>query len=96
MKSDLISVIRDMAKFLGKHLTQLKILQLDDILYIDNFRQLYITDVPNKNQDGKPKSLLVRKGQVGEWKKYMTGENLQKWNQWISKHSKDIGFEIKY
>lgn len=92
MKSDLISVIREMSQFLGKHLTELKILQLDDFLYIDNFRQLHIAKLPN----GESKSLLVRKGKVGEWKKYMIGENLLKWNQWIYNNSTDIGFEIKY
>ena len=92
MKSDLISVIRKMSKFLGKHLTELKILELDDFLYIDNFRQLHTVKLPT----GESKSLLVRKGKVGEWKKYMVGKNLEKWNQWIDNNSKDIGFEIKY
>ena len=38
MKRDLIPVIRDLSKFLGRHLTELKVLMLDDLLYIDNFR----------------------------------------------------------
>ena len=56
MKADLISIIREMATFLGKHLTELKVLELDDFLYIDNFRNLYAM---------AGIGLLVRKGKVG-------------------------------
>ncbi len=38
MKKDLIKVIRDVCKFTGYHLTDYKVLVLDDALYIDNFR----------------------------------------------------------
>ena len=38
MKKDLIKVIRDVCKFTGHHLTDYKVLVLDDALYIDNFR----------------------------------------------------------
>ena len=94
MKINLISIIREVAGFLGKHLTELKILELDDFLYIDNFRELY----SEKNQkSGGTRNLLVRKGNVGEWKKYMTNQdNLKKWNDWIAENSHDIGFDIKY
>ena len=34
MKKDLISVIKDVANFIGYHMTELKVLQLDDLLYI--------------------------------------------------------------
>ena len=49
----------------------LKILELDDFLYIDNFRTLYSEKSP---KTGNTRSLLVRKGNVGEWKKYMTNQ----------------------
>ena len=39
MKVDLVPVIRDMCAFTGRHLTEYKILLLDDALYVDNFRQ---------------------------------------------------------
>ena len=38
MKNNLISTIRDVSTFLNIHLTELKILQIDDFLYIDNIR----------------------------------------------------------
>merc|ERR1712024_171097 len=42
MKKDLISKIKELSKFLGYHLTELKVLQLDDLLYIDNFRKTLV------------------------------------------------------
>ena len=41
MKKDLIKVIKDVSKFTGYHLTDYKVLVLDDALYIDNFRFVY-------------------------------------------------------
>jgi hypothetical protein len=64
MKKDLISVIRDTANFLGKHLTDYRVLQLDDHLYIENFRQSF-------NAFNDPKmAKFIRKGKVGDWKNY--------------------------
>ena len=39
MKKDLIPIIRKTAAFLGCHLTELKVLQIDDHLYFDNFKK---------------------------------------------------------
>jgi hypothetical protein len=88
MKKDLISVIRDTSKFLGKHLTDYRVLQLDDHLYIDNFRQL-VTEAFNDPMMTK----FIRKGKVGDWKNYFTEEKLQIWNDWIAKNLE--GTDIK-
>ena len=40
MKRDLIRVIRRVCRFTGHHLTEYRILLLDDALYVDNFRQV--------------------------------------------------------
>ncbi len=87
MKKDLIAVIRDVAKFLGKHLTKYRILKLDDHLYIDNFRNV-ITEA-NSEHFNK----FVRKGAVGEWKKYFNDEEDKKWNAWIENNL--AGTDIK-
>ena len=42
MKKDMMSTIRGLCQFLGKHLTEFRILQLDDLLYIDNFRYVVV------------------------------------------------------
>jgi len=91
MKKDLISVIRDVSKFLGKHLTEYRILKLDDHLYIDNFRENF-----NKTNPGQGMEQFIRKGKVGGWKEYMTDEKLTEWNNWIAKNMEGIGFDIKF
>jgi hypothetical protein len=88
MKKGMIPVIRDVTKFLGKHLTELRILQLDDLLYIGNFRE-----VIKEGFDGGELGKLVRKGQVGGWKDYFTEEKQQIWNDWIAKNLE--GTDIK-
>jgi hypothetical protein len=87
MKKDLISVIRDTANFLGKHLTDYRVLQLDDHLYIEDFRQSF-------NAFNDPKmAKFIRKGKVGDWKNYFTEENLQICYDWIAKNLE--GTDIK-
>jgi hypothetical protein len=81
MKKGLIPVIRDACKFVGKHLTELRILQLDDLLYIDNFREI----LTEGSGDPSMKK-FVRKGKVGDWKNYFTEEKLMIWNEWIAKN----------
>ena len=76
MKKDLIPVIKDVAKFIGYHMTELKVLQLDDHLYIDNFRKVIFGENPEYKK-------LIRKGQVGDWKNYFNEENNKIWNKWI-------------
>ena len=82
MKKDLISVIKDIAKFIGYHMTELKVLQLDDHLYIDNFRQI-ITEGFGGDPTMKK---FIRKGQVGNWKQFFTEENTKIWDEWIAKN----------
>ena len=38
MKKDLIPVLRGLCAFTGRHLTEYRILKLDDFVYVDNFR----------------------------------------------------------
>ena len=65
MKKDMMTVIRDISRFIGYHMTVYKILKLDDLLYIDNFREVM----------GDMNAKLIRKGKVGDWKNYFTDEN---------------------
>ena len=60
MKRNLIPVIKDVAKFLGYHLTELKVLQLDDHLYIDNFRKVYVEGFGGDKSRGKFRYIYSR------------------------------------
>ena len=90
MKRNLIPVIRDVANFLGYHLTELKVLQLDDHLYIDNFRKVYVESFGGDISRGK----FIRKGQVGDWKNYFNDENNKLWDIWIAENLKDTDIKI--
>ena len=84
MKQDLIKVIRDVSKFIGRHMTELKILQLDDHLYIDNCRE-FLSEAFGGDESMKK---FFRKGIVGDWKNYFTEENNKKWDDWIAENLK--------
>ena len=90
MKKDLISKIKELSNFLGYHLTELKVLQLDDLLYIDNFRKTLV----EANDGSKMYEKFVRKGQVGDWKNYFNEENTKIWDKWIADNLK--GTSIKF
>ena len=89
MKKDLISVIRDVSQFIGYHMTELKILQLDDLLYIDNLRK-----ITTEGMGGDPNiKKLFRKGIVGDWKNYFNEENATIWHKSIAENLE--GTDIK-
>jgi hypothetical protein len=89
MKKDLKSIIGETCNFLGKHLTEYRILKLDDLLYVDNFRKLVTESYPDDPGFAK----FVRKGIVGDWKNYFNDEQTKIWNAWIAKNLE--GTEIK-
>ncbi len=88
MKKDLIAIIRDMVQFLGKHLTEYRILKLDDHLYIDNFRKI-MTEAQKDPMYEK----FIRKGKVGDWRNHFTEEKTKIWDEWIAKNLKEAGIE---
>jgi len=81
IKEDMMKVIRDISKFIGYHMTEYKVLQLDDHLYIDNFRNLLVESSGDESM-----KKFIRKGKVGDWKNYFNEENNQIWDKWIAKN----------
>ena len=88
MKKDLIKIIKDVSKFIGHHMTELKVLELDDHLYVDNFRKIA------SEGNGQMMNKFVRKGKVGDWKNYFNEENNKKWDAWIESNLQ--GTDIKF
>ena len=78
-----MQVIRDISKFTGYHMSEYKILKLDDHLHIDNFRQVMI-----ENSGDPQKKDFIRKGIVGDWKNHFTEENNKIWDDWIAENLK--------
>ena len=81
MKRDLIAIIKDVSKFIGYHMTELKVLQLDDHLYIDNFREVITEGFGDPTM-----RKFIRKGKVGDWKNYFNEENNKLWDKWIAEN----------
>ena len=90
MKKDLISVIRDVAQFIGYYMTELKFLQLDDFLYIDTLRKLTVEGMGG-DQSVK---FMFRKGIVGDWKNYFDDENNIIWDKWIAENLEGTNIKL--
>ena len=84
IKKDMMKVIRDISKFIGYHMTEYKVLMLDDLLYIDNFRKVFV----QSSGGDKLMENFIRKGKVGDWKNHFTEENNKIWDQWIVENLK--------
>ena len=82
MTKDIASAIQDVAQFLGYHLTQYKVLLLDDHMHIDNFRDIMTDAMGGMETMNK----FIRKGKTGDWKNYFTEENNKIWDSWISEN----------
>ena len=63
MTKNMIKSIREVASFAGYHLTELKVLQLDDLLYIDNFRKAMVNSKEGDKEGQESTKKFIRKGQ---------------------------------
>ncbi len=39
---------------------------------------------------------FFRKGEVGDWKNYFTGEKLEEWDEWIQKNLEGTDIKIAF
>ena len=81
IRNDMMGTIREVSKFIGYHMTELKVLQLDDHLYIDNFRNVMTEAFSDELMKG-----FIRKGKVGDYKNFFTEENTKIWDKWIAEN----------
>ena len=98
MKKDLASSVRKVATFLGQQLTDGKVEELVDHL---SFKKMKNNSAVNReNEEGKRyfggDGHFMRKGEVGDWKKYFTDEMNKQMDENIEKHFKPIGLEFQY
>ena len=81
MTKDMMKTIREISKFIGYHMTEYKILKLDDHLHIDNFKKIMAA----ANGVDSKMTNLIRKGKVGDWKNYLNEEyGVKIWDEWIA------------
>ena len=94
IKEDMMKVIKEISQFIGYHMTEYKVLKLDDLLYIDNYRKVTVEAFGGDELREK----FIRKGKVGDWKNYFTEENNKIWDEWIAENLKgtDIIMPMSY
>lgn len=97
MKKDCSSVIKKCAEFMGvgTALTENQLKKLCDHI---NFKSMQSNPAVNlepiikKETDGK----FIRKGQVGDWKNYMSPELSNRFDEWIALNTRDSDLVFEY
>ena len=85
MKKDLQKIIRELSKFTGYHLTDYRVLLLDDHLYVDNFRKK-VAETAKNEKEREMSIKFVRKGKVGDWKNHLSPQRIKEFDDWIEKN----------
>lgn len=102
MKRDLPSVVRKTAKFLGKSLSDEQVFKLCDHLSFENMKSNRAVNLEAILEKSFGKSYLeqtklrfIRKGQIGDWKNYMSDDLSRRFDDWAEKQLKgsELSFE---
>ncbi|KAJ2941483.1 hypothetical protein O0L34_g14530 [Tuta absoluta] len=98
MKRDLPGVIRKTATFLGKTLTDPQVEKLCDHLSFQNMKSNRAVNLDAILEKSFGKSYLeqtklrfIRKGEIGDWKNYMSDDLSRRFDQWAEQHMKGTG-----
>lgn len=99
MKHDLVATVKKCAAFMEvKDLTEKDIIKLCDHL---NFEKMQKNPAVNlepllnfNDNETKPGMKFIRKGQIGDWKNYMSPEISERFDEWIKRNSKDTGLSF--
>lgn len=101
MKKDLKGMIRKTAKFLEKPITDEQTNELADHLSFKNMKGnpavnlKPIMDVRNgKDFFERTGKSFIRKGQIGDWKNFMTPELSEKFDKWTEENLRDTGLNF--
>ncbi|XP_037777501.1 luciferin sulfotransferase-like isoform X1 [Penaeus monodon] len=95
MKEDLPAVVRKVANFLGKAVTEEEVEKLADHC---SFGSMSMNKAVNNEDIIAPSSertkniKFMRKGQVGDWKNHLTEEQVKAFKAWTMKHLQDSDF----
>lgn len=101
MKKDLPSTIHKCAKFLGveNRITDIDVAQMCDHLKFDRMQKnpaVNITSYLPVNGDKDKNVQFIRKGQIGDWKNYMSDELSVRFDEWIRMNTDGTGLEFEY
>ncbi|XP_041985138.1 luciferin sulfotransferase [Aricia agestis] len=102
MKRDLPEVVRKTAKFLNKEMSDEQVDKLCDYLSFKNMKTNRAVNLEAILEKSFGKSYLeqtdlrfIRKGEIGDWKNYMSDDLSRKFDDWAEKHLKgtELSFE---
>ena len=101
MKKDLPKVIQKCAQFLdvSHQLTEDKISKLCDHLNFDKMQKnpsVNLENIIDGDEVNKSSLKFIRKGQVGDWKNYMSDEMSEKFDKWIASNTIDSDLIFEY
>ena len=69
----------------------------DDYLYIGNHRNHGSKSMSAGNPEmEKVMQKFFRKGEVGDWKNHLTGNDLEEWDSWIEANIKGIDIKLTF
>nr|WEM02052.1 sulfotransferase 3 [Vargula tsujii] len=96
MKADLPGVIKKVADFVGKSLTEEQIERVAQYLSFDEMKKNKMVNLDSEREMGvwKKDSDFVRKGIVGDYKNHMTPEMIEQLRKWWKEHMEDC--DIKF
>lgn len=105
MKKDLPTTIHQCAEFLGvgDKLNDDEVSRMCEHLKFDkmqrnravNLEPVYNPD-GDDDDDGRQTAKFIRKGQIGDWKNFMTDEMSERFDEWIEQWSSGTGLEFEY
>lgn len=102
MKKDLASTIYKCAKFLNVEtsITDRDVTQMCDHLKFDRMQKNPAVNIESYLQlntgDKEKKVQFIRKGQIGDWKNYMSDDLSERFDEWTMKHTAGTGLIFEY
>lgn len=101
MKKDLESTIHKCAKFLGVEdsLTDMDVVRMCDHLKFDRMQNNPAVNIGTYlplNGDKEKSVQFIRKGQIGDWKNYMSSELSARFDEWTRKNTEGTGLDFEY
>lgn len=94
MKKNQLGVIKRMAKFLNKNVTDEQMQVLAKHLEFSKMAAnpaINLEGILNSGNDN-PDEKFIRKGKVGDWKNYMNAELASRFDDWTAKNLKGTGY----
>lgn len=94
MKLDLDTVVKNMAAFMGKQLSEEQHLKILENVDIEAFRRNKYVNKEKEFPPDKDGKGFIRKGVIGDWKNFFDASMNAQWDPWIEKNLHGTGFNM--